>query len=39
MEPLEPPDVMMMPAFMPSSERTLTPITPATESWPPTARL
>jgi hypothetical protein len=39
MEPLEPSDAMMMPASMPSSERTLFPVTPATESLPPTARL
>jgi hypothetical protein len=39
MEPLEPSDAMMMPAATPSSERTLIPATPATESLPLTARL
>jgi hypothetical protein len=39
MEPLEPFDAMMTPAATPSSERTLIPATPATESLPLTARL
>jgi hypothetical protein len=39
MEPLEPSDAMMMPASTPSSERTLIPAMPATESLPPTAGL
>jgi hypothetical protein len=39
MEPLEPSDVMMMPASAPSSKGTLSLATPATQSLPPTARL
>jgi hypothetical protein len=39
MEPLEPSNAMMMPAATPSSERTLIPVTPDTESLPLTARL